>query len=249
MPITSLFIDSRTKISGTHADFKVSLPDPVTLRGARVRVDGIRTVDTIKTVTDRNKYVYFRNPTSGFTFAELEHVAYTGVAFAQELESKTGRSAGYSANRNALVLSYGVATGIIFDDAELRSFPASAFPAGATPDNPLSINDILGSDVTIFPDEIVFEFITMAPLQDVYLCSHHLMVHESWMPLGQRNALAKLVFSSGLGTTVEGNTPHGVYYDLGDHVSLKEIDFQLRDFKGRIIPQLAPISFHLIFES
>ena len=69
------------------------------------------------------------------------------------------------------------------------------------------------------------------------------------MPLGQRNALAKLAFRSGFGTTVEGKTPDGVFYDLGDYVTLKELDFQLRDYRGAIVPLLAPISFQLIFES
>ena len=62
MAITSLFIDSRTKISGSHADFKVSLPEQVTLRGARVRIDNVRTTDTMKTVSSRNKYCVFPQP-------------------------------------------------------------------------------------------------------------------------------------------------------------------------------------------
>ena len=83
----------------------------------------------------------------------------------------------------------------------------------------------------------------MAPLQDLYLTSHQLMVRESYMPNGQRYALAKLSLFGGFGTTVGGEM-----YDLGEHLTLKEIDFQLRDYKGRIVPLLAAISFQLIFE-
>ena len=36
--------------------------------------------------------------------------------------------------------------------------------------------------------------------------------------------------------------------DLGEHLTLKEIDFQVRDYRGAIVPLLAPISFQLIFE-
>ena len=93
---------------------------------------------------------------------------------------------------NSLQVAYAEGTRIIWEDEELKSFPASAFPEGATPQNPLSINDILGSTATISGSTITFASITMAPLQDVYLCSHRLMVHESWMPKGQRNAIAKL---------------------------------------------------------
>jgi hypothetical protein len=47
---------------------------------------------------------------------------------------------------------------------------------------------------------------------------------------------------------VEGKTPDGIFYELGDHVTLKELDFQLRDYRGALVPLLAPISFQLIFE-
>ena len=88
----------------------------------------------------------------------------------------------------------------------------------------------------------------MAPLQDLYLTSHQLMVHESFMPRGQRDALAKLSLPGGFGTTVQGASPGDCWYDLGEHLTLKEIDFQLRDYRGVIVPLLAPIIFQLIFE-
>ena len=62
---------------------------------------------------------------------------------------------------------------------------------------------------------------------DMYLTSHQLMVHESFMPRGQRYALAKLSLFGGFGTTVGGATPDNVFYDLGEHLTLKEVDFQI----------------------
>ena len=112
------------------------------------------------------------------------------------------------------------------------------------------MNDILGGDAVVNEEEtvITFPFVTMAPLQDLYLTSHQLMVHESFMPRGQMYALAKLSLFGGYGTTVGGATPDNIYYDLGEHLTLKEVDFQLRDYRGAIVPLLAPISFQLIFE-
>ena len=57
MVTQTLYIDSCTKISGSHSDFKTNLAEQLTLRGARVRVDNIRTTDTFKTVSSRNKYI------------------------------------------------------------------------------------------------------------------------------------------------------------------------------------------------
>ena len=54
---------------------------------------------------------------------------------------------------------------------------------------------------------VTFPFLTMAPLRDLYLASHQLMVHDSYMPRGQRHALAKLSLTGGYGTTVEGSSP------------------------------------------
>ena len=245
----TLFVDSRTRIRGTHSDFAVSLPEQMTLRDSRVRVDNIRTTDTFTTVSARNRYVYFLNGAS-LTAVALAEGAYTGTTFAAELATKSGRSCTYLAGSNSLQVAYAAATRIVWEDEELKTFPASAFPVGATPDDPRSINDILGSGATVNAEEtlINFPFVTMAPLQDMYLTSHQLMVHESFMPRGQRYALAKLSLFGGFGTTVGGATPDNVFYDLGEHLTLKEVDFQLRDYRGAVVPLTAPISFQLIFE-
>ena len=245
----TLFVDSRTRIRGSHSDFAVSLPEQMTLRDSRVRVDNIRTTDTFPTVSARNRYVYFLNGASLSAFA-LTEGAYTGATFAAELATRSGRSCTYLPGSNSLQVDYAPTTRIVWEDEELKTFPASAFPAGATPDDPKSINDILGSGATTNGEEtlISFPFVTMAPLQDMYLTSHQLMVHESFMPRGQRYALAKLSLFGGFGTTVGGATPDSVFYDLGEHLTLKEIDFQLRDYRGVVVPLTAPISFQLIFE-
>ena len=247
MTTKTLYIDSRTKIKGTHADFTVSLPEQMSLRGARVRVDNIRTTDTFPTVTETNRFVYFLSPT-GLTVVSLQLGAYTGTTFAAELAAKTGRNCTYLPSNNSLYLGYDDATRIIWQDDELKSFPSAFFPLGVTPEHPKSINGILGSSATVQEGFITFHFVTMAPLQDLYLTSHQLMVHESFMPNGQRYALAKMSLFGGFGTTVGGETPADALYDLGEHLTLKEIDFQLRDFRGRVAPLLAPISFQLIFE-
>ena len=248
MATKTLYIDSRTKISGTHSQFKISLPEELTLRGARVRVDSIRTTDTFKTVSSRNRFAYFLDGSGGLSSVALDEAAYTGSTFATELAAKSSRASSYVATSNALQLAYASSTRIVYDDAELKSFPASSFPAGASPDQPNSINDILGSSATISGSIITFAFVTMAPLQDLYLCSNHLMVDHSWMPRGQRNALAKISLPGGFGTTVQAQTPENIFHDLGDYVTLKEIDFQLRDYNGAIVDLLSPISFQLIFD-
>ena len=55
MTTKTLYVDSRTRIRGSHADFSVSLPEAMTLRGARLFVDAIRTTDTFSTVSSRSR--------------------------------------------------------------------------------------------------------------------------------------------------------------------------------------------------
>lgn len=90
----------------------------------------------------------------------------------------------------------------------------------------------------------------MAPPQDLYLRSYDLMVHDSWMPNGQRNALTKLSQPGGFGTTVQCGTLDNMFWNLGEHLTLKEVDFdfQLRDYRGATVRLLAPTSFQLIFD-
>ncbi len=144
MTTKTLCVDSRTRIRGSHADFSVSLPEAMTLRGARVRVDNIRTTDTFATVNSRTRYVYFLNGSGGLSAYALTPGAYKGATFAQELSLKSSRSCTYYPSSNSIQLGYAAGTRIVWKDEELNGFLASAFPFGATPHDPKSINDILG---------------------------------------------------------------------------------------------------------
>ena len=84
MATKTIFVDSRTRIWGSHADFSVSLPEGITLRGARLFVDAIRTTDTFPTISERNRYAYFRGASNSLWVYTLTPGAYTGASFAAE---------------------------------------------------------------------------------------------------------------------------------------------------------------------
>ena len=199
MSTKTLYVDSRARISGSHADFTVSLPEQMTVRDGRVRVDSIRTTDTFMTVSTRNKYAYFEDGSTGLTWVELTQGAYTGSTFAAELAAKSGRTCSYVALTNSITMDYSPGTRIIWDETALNAISGDVvpMPSDASPANPRSINDILGVG-TVYGSTIIFPFVSMAPLQDLYLTSHRLMVHEGFMPWGQRYALAKLSLPGGL---------------------------------------------------
>ena len=149
----------------------------MSLYGARVRIDNIRTTDTFSTISTKNRFAYFLNGSGGLSAYALASGAYSGTTFASELEFKSGRSCAYQAGSNTLKLGYALGTRVVWRDEELKTFPPSSFPQGASPDDPRSINDILGDGATVDEDSsvITIHFITMAPLQDLHLTSHQLV--------------------------------------------------------------------------
>ncbi len=105
MATKTIFVDSRTRIRGSHADFSVSLLEGITLRGARLFVDAIRTTDTFPTISERNRYAYFRGASNSLWVYTLTPGAYTGTSFAAELAAVSGRACSYNSGRNSLQLT------------------------------------------------------------------------------------------------------------------------------------------------
>ena len=110
MTTQTLFVDSRTKVKGDHANFVIALPEQMTLRDARVRIDNVRTIHTFKTVSSRYKYLYFLDGSGGLTHVSLTEGARTGSTFVVEVASKSGRSWTYVPASNSLQLGYATAT-------------------------------------------------------------------------------------------------------------------------------------------
>ena len=147
MATKTLFVDSRTRIRGSHADFSVSLPEGITLRGARLFVDASRTTDTFPTISDRNKYAYVRGASNSLWVYTLTPGAYTGASVAAELAAVSGRSCSYNSGRNSIQLTNAEGTSLIWNDEELSAFPPSAFPAGASPQDPPEKSTISWAEV------------------------------------------------------------------------------------------------------
>ena len=113
MMTKTLFVDSRTKVKVDHANFVIALPEQMTLRDARVRIDNVRTIDTFTTVSSWNKYLYFLDGSGGLTHVSLSEGAHTGSTYAAEMASKSGRSCIYVHASKSLQLGYAAATRVI----------------------------------------------------------------------------------------------------------------------------------------
>jgi hypothetical protein len=244
---TSLYIDSRYRSSGSASDFQYQLSESLNLHAARLRVDKIRFTDSFYTIEDSNKYIYFKGVGDALTVFELQVMAYSGVRLATQLQSKTGRTASYSDATGDLTMAHDSSAPLL-TDAQLRLYPASSFPASASPTDPRSCNNILGEG-EIDGAQIVFRFLSMAPYQDLYLRSSALACKNIRGPAHTHDILCKIPLSEGIGRVVTGATPDNVYYELPQSVSLRTLDFRLTDHRGISVNlRGGSLSFQLVFD-
>jgi hypothetical protein len=243
---TTIYVDSRNRASGSDSQFEIQLRESLTLENARVRVDKLRFIDSFMS-TDLGRNVYFRDGSGGLNSFALPEQAFTGPRLAAALQSLTGRSCSYSDQTNALTMAQ-VSTQEFLDDAALRSFDASLFPPGASPTNPLSINQVLGPSFVNDDGNLVFSFVVMSPYSHVFLRSRRLTCEGVHGPDGTHDILCMIPLDQGVGRTVTSASPDNVYYDLGP-TTLRHIDFSLTDFRGNVVNLRGrSLSFQLVFD-
>ena len=225
-----LYVDSRARTGGTtDSSFSVDLRSSLHLTDHGMRVDNIHFVNSFLT-TDRGHYVFYKNGTTIQHFSIAEQ-AYTGSQLAAALQSATGRTTTYNAERNDITQSL-VAGQEWLSDAALRDY-TTGFPAGATGTHPLSLNSILGE--AVIGSDLVWKFVSMAPYTTVYLRSRTLTIHESHDPLGRHDVLCCIPLKSGIGSIETGKTPDGVYLKLTRDIVLRNVSFELTDYQGNIV--------------
>ena len=231
-----LFVDSRFRKSGSNSDFTWELSETLSVEDARLCICKLSFVDTLFTVSSRNQYLYIydgNNQTQ--TWYAIPQQAYTGKQLAQAIQVATGFTTSYFEPRNEIRAALGDPLITALSDEQLRMQPASAnWPAGAGPENPMSLNNILGPYVRQGSGDLVFTFVNMAPHDAVYLRSSRLRCHHVHGPNGESDILMKIPINKGVGTVIEDRTPEGVWLDFGTH-SLRSLDFRLTDARGNVV--------------
>ena len=202
-----------------------------------MRVDKISFVDTFYTVTNGvNQYLYIYDSQNIQSWYALPQQAYTGKQLAAAIQVATGLTSTYFEQRNEIRVTMPTSLHTIMTDTELSTTPPSptvSWPEGAGPNNPMSINNILGPR-TRENNDVVFPFVNMSLYHDVYLRSNRLTCHHLHGPRGESDIIAKIPINKGVGTVIEDATPENVYLDLGTH-SLRTLDFRLTDNKGNVV--------------
>ena len=141
---TTIYVDSRKRVAGDDSSFEFDIGETLHLQtGAKLSVFKFRVADAFLS-TDRGQYLFWEDQALGtLNWATLPVGAYTGARLAAWISSNYA-SATYVEQTNEIGVAYD-GNRRILNDQELRSlFPGSgSYPAGATPNRPLSINHLL----------------------------------------------------------------------------------------------------------
>ena len=233
-----ILVDSAFKKRGTDSDFSFELNETLSVSDARMRLDKISFVNSFYTVANGvNQYIYIYTNEDTQTWHAIPQQAYTAKQLATAIQVATGFTSTYFEPRNEIRITVPDAFTVVMADAELGAMPPSplvSWPQGATPINPMSLNNVSGPRAREGND-VVFAFLNMSIYHEVYhLRSNRLACHNTHGPGGDSDIIARIPINKGVATIIEDSTPDGVYLDLCTH-SLRTLDFRLTDNKGNVV--------------
>jgi hypothetical protein len=264
-----IFIDSRFKTpeSQSDSDFTIELPENVELNDYTGGiVTDITLPHTWYNVSSNNNRLFFRRVVSGEPadfMVELIPQNYDIFELAAALEDRLNTAVGSQAfaatsdvQAGCLVIQVLPATWTvdIFSDGELITRVNGTW-RGPLYDvsNVKSLNSMLRinnrtNDPITSAAAFRTGFVDLQPLHSIYITSTKISNYSNLGPNGQRNVLKKMVVNSNFG---EVNTYDYAFQEDAVNLSglsLKLLDFQLRDYNGNVI-QLngAHVSFSLLF--
>ena len=74
----------------------------------------------------------------------------------------------------------------------------------------------------------------MAPYEYLSLRSRRLTIENCQDPYGRHDAIACIPLTRGIGAVEQSASPDGVYMKLPNDLTIRNIDFSLTDYKGKI---------------
>ena len=232
-----VWIDSRARVSGTPENFCSQLLNG--LRGtdvSAVRIDQVRLTNSFRTVEHSNRYIYIRMGDGVVRYAELELGFYSATELAQHLSLRTGLTCEYISWSNSLRITNDFNFHIM-TDAELASLQVWPGPAGTSPSQPRSFNDVLRNPhgAVVSNRSFTTMYLNCSRYDTVYLTCSEFSSRKVHGPThGRHNILCRIDVNTPLGTVLTGAFPLNCSVFVGDFVH-KNLHFQLTDWTGKLV--------------
>jgi hypothetical protein len=246
------YIDSRDRCSGSASDFQVQLMEPVQLfTESKLRVDQIRLVNSFLTVDVNNQNVYLLEGSS-VRVATLPLGWYNAINLSSVIASSLSGgghtyNTSYNQSTNALTISCSSAFSIL-TDAQLQYLSNWPGPSGTSQAVPMSFNDILQNTTAANPNtSFHIAFVNVSPYDYLFLRSRRLASDHCMSARGEHDVLARIDVDSAFGGLLTGGTPLQEALLVGSG-TLRNIDFQLTDRLGNVVPlNEGSLTFQLTF--
>ena len=232
-----VWIDSRARVSGSPQNFCSQLLNG--LRGtdvSAVRVDQVRLTNSFRTVEHSNRYIYIRMGDGAVGIAELELGFYSATELAQHLSLRTGLNCEYISWSNSLRMTFDFDFHIM-TDAELAQLSPWPGPAGTSPSQPRSFNDVLRNPhgAVVSNRSFTTMYLNCSRYDTVYLTCSEFSSRKVHGPThGRHNILCRIDVNTPLGTVLTGAFPLNCSVFVGDFVH-KNLHFQLTDWTGKLV--------------
>jgi hypothetical protein len=199
-----IYVDSKFRTSGTTTDFKIALRETIHVAdNSLMRVDQIRFPVEFYTVSARNRNIYLQLWNSGYSLVQLEIGNYDGYTLAAHIRQRCADTTGgggswqaaYNASTGAMTIT-SVDTVTWLTDAQVRTLPDGTFGANWSSSNISSFADNLGESPIISGRAATFQFVSVAPVDTLYLCSRILSSPDCYGPRHNHDILAKIVLNN-----------------------------------------------------
>ena len=239
----TFYVDARFRASGSPSDFTWALRETMHCSdGSQVRADQVKLVNSLWTVEQENRYVYFSFADNVLVQVPLELGFYDGNSMAAHLSLHLGSfgfRAQYVPTSNSVVIN-NVLPFRFWTDDQIANAPIArwtGFAPETSPGTPLSFNDILknpgGAVVTDTQYTIVYY--NASRVSEIYLTCQEFISRHCHGPIhGENNILCRIDVNQGPGNILTGTMPMDLALAVGDH-SFKAMHFRLQTANGKPI--------------
>ena len=227
-----IFVDSRDRVSGTSCDFRIQLPETLSLEpGHKMRVESLRIPLTIPTIDATNNTIVLLLGATSYTIT-IPQANYSGPTIASVIQGLLNSTAPGSWS-------------VVYDVNNIAMSISCSNPFTITGGTYAA--DLMAHPYTQTANSYSFTYVNMLGLDVCYLCSSKFQTLDLVGPGGSHDTLMACNVAEPYGSVQEFSMGTFSWIDVPRLVT-QSLDFQLRDRYYSVLTMVPNISFVLIID-